>query len=341
VNVRAVCAAVGESPLPVALMRLADRCILEVSPALAVMLGVARDELLEHDLSMSVDEPVDWPSLLELRTGPLGGYRRSAGVYRRADGTCLSVDLWVSSSIEPTRQYAVAIMLPADAIQHPLALDRANPVDPPLAVGTVDANWRIDRISADITPILGYDAKRLAGISMLPAVHPVDVLGLLAAVDGAVREGCSVSFRVRLRAVDGSWRLCRVNMSIQQGQPDDAALAFSLTGVNENPGERAGHSTPSAQLQAIGREFLSATTIPSIMQMPAAHVMPALTTLSTREMEIVGRLAAGDRVPLIARSLYLGASTVRNHLTAVYRKLGVNSQQELMTLLQHAGEDEN
>jgi len=54
--------------------------------------------------------------------------------------------------------------------------------------------------------------------------------------------------------------------------------------------------------------------------------------LSAREQEIVDRLLNGDRVPAIARALYLGQSTVRNHLTAVYRKLNVSSQQELIDL---------
>ena len=54
--------------------------------------------------------------------------------------------------------------------------------------------------------------------------------------------------------------------------------------------------------------------------------------LSPREQEIVNRLLEGDRVPAIARALYLGQSTVRNHLTAVYRKLSVSSQQELIDL---------
>jgi PAS domain S-box-containing protein len=59
--------------------------------------------------------------------------------------------------------------------------------------------------------------------------------------------------------------------------------------------------------------------------------------LSPREREIVVRLLAGDRVPAIARALYLGQSTVRNHLTAVYRKLSVRSQQELIDLYKRSG----
>jgi DNA-binding NarL/FixJ family response regulator len=61
--------------------------------------------------------------------------------------------------------------------------------------------------------------------------------------------------------------------------------------------------------------------------------MPAMASLSWRELEIVTGLLAGERVPMIAGRLHLSQSTVRNHLTSVYRKLGVNSQQELLTVL--------
>jgi DNA-binding CsgD family transcriptional regulator len=45
------------------------------------------------------------------------------------------------------------------------------------------------------------------------------------------------------------------------------------------------------------------------------------------------RLATGERVPGIARALFLSESTVRNHLTSVYRKFGVHSQNDLMSRL--------
>jgi DNA-binding CsgD family transcriptional regulator len=55
--------------------------------------------------------------------------------------------------------------------------------------------------------------------------------------------------------------------------------------------------------------------------------------LSTRELEIVTGLLAGERVAMTAKRMFLSPSTVRNHLTSVYRKLGVGSQQELLALL--------
>jgi PAS domain S-box-containing protein len=61
--------------------------------------------------------------------------------------------------------------------------------------------------------------------------------------------------------------------------------------------------------------------------------VPGLERLSRREYEVVKLLLHGDRVPVIARQLFVSQSTVRNHLSSVFRKLRVRSQQELIVLL--------
>jgi DNA-binding CsgD family transcriptional regulator len=80
-----------------------------------------------------------------------------------------------------------------------------------------------------------------------------------------------------------------------------------------------------------------------VQRQPATVVdeVPELFRLSARERSIVSRLMAGDRAPAIADALQLSQSTIRNHLSAVFRKLGVRSQQELIDLLRNrtAGTD--
>ena len=52
---------------------------------------------------------------------------------------------------------------------------------------------------------------------------------------------------------------------------------------------------------------------------------PALTP---RQREILQLLADGQRVPHIALRLHVAETTVRNHIRAILRALGVNSQLE-------------
>jgi DNA-binding CsgD family transcriptional regulator/PAS domain-containing protein len=60
-------------------------------------------------------------------------------------------------------------------------------------------------------------------------------------------------------------------------------------------------------------------------------------TLTPREREIIELLATGLRAPSIAERLFITPSTVRNHLSTAFRKLGVASQAEFFELSGHGG----
>lgn len=52
--------------------------------------------------------------------------------------------------------------------------------------------------------------------------------------------------------------------------------------------------------------------------------------LSDREAQVVRLLLTGYAVPTIGKLLFSSQSTIRSHLGSVYRKLRVNSQEELI-----------
>ena len=60
---------------------------------------------------------------------------------------------------------------------------------------------------------------------------------------------------------------------------------------------------------------------------------PGLAELTAREREVLARLLGGERVGSIAAELFVSQSTVRNHLSSIFRKVGVNSQAELIRQL--------
>lgn len=64
--------------------------------------------------------------------------------------------------------------------------------------------------------------------------------------------------------------------------------------------------------------------------------LPALDALSPRQREVVDRLLRGERMPAIAAAMYLSQSTVRNHLSQVFKQFGVGSQAELLAMLRSA-----
>ncbi len=72
-----------------------------------------------------------------------------------------------------------------------------------------------------------------------------------------------------------------------------------------------------------------------IGELPQEHAR----RLSTRENEIVQALGSGRRVKDIAQDLVISTHTVRNHLKAIYRKLNVRSQFELISLMARNSRD--
>jgi len=63
----------------------------------------------------------------------------------------------------------------------------------------------------------------------------------------------------------------------------------------------------------------------------------ALDRLTRRELEIAGHYATGRSAKEIARELGLAQATVRNYLSSVYSKLGVNNKAQLVLLLNEQG----
>ena len=57
------------------------------------------------------------------------------------------------------------------------------------------------------------------------------------------------------------------------------------------------------------------------------------TTLTTREREIAGRIAAGQTNREVAESLVISERTVETHVASIYGKLGVNNRKGLAALL--------
>jgi DNA-binding CsgD family transcriptional regulator len=69
---------------------------------------------------------------------------------------------------------------------------------------------------------------------------------------------------------------------------------------------------------------------------PPAMRIPDVANLSEREVQILGLVADGLRVSTIAKELLISPSTVRNHLSAIFHKVGVANQAELLELLRRA-----
>jgi len=62
-----------------------------------------------------------------------------------------------------------------------------------------------------------------------------------------------------------------------------------------------------------------------------------IAQLSNREQKILGEIAKGLSNREIAQSLFISEKTVRNHLTAVFEKIGVTSRSQAVVFARDRG----
>jgi DNA-binding CsgD family transcriptional regulator len=336
----AVQALVGSSDVPLAAVDLPSGRLLAVNPALASALG-STVGVLTGSSSLDWLSPEDRHSaqlgFQALADGSLTGYQATRRIAQPRDPE-QAFSVWVSVVEVDGGRVGLASVLPSAPHDGQFrALPPASSIPEPgnVVLGTVDTYWRIDRISQDVVPLLGLTPEQCVGQPVLGTVHPSDTPALIAAVEHARRGERAVRLAVRLSARSRDWvEVAVVIATIAVGDPPP--LAFALI-RDDAPAAGAGESSREMQLEAhmlrIADELHAAGLIPRLRQLPALADEPQLGKLSSREWEVLTRLLDGQRVAAIADGIYVSQSTVRNHLSSIYAKLGVHSQVDLIRLI--------
>jgi PAS domain S-box-containing protein len=307
-------------------VRLATRVISDVSDALTDLTGFSREELIGSDPTRYLAGAIS-PALPLLVSGQILGYETTTTL-RRRDGQLTDVHLW-AHALDPHRPPETALLVIDDETAPGIGPWGA-PAEPLAVLGTVDSDWRIDRITEGVEALLGYEPSNVTGQPILGVVHPGDVAELLTGLGHAAGSRNSVVVRVRLHGRDGTWQWCRACLSTF---PDAAGFAFLVTPVSDTAGSADLAQELQERLVRIAFEVQAARALPQTADLPTVSELPGLETLTTREVQILTELRAGRRGSDIARSLNLAQSTVRNHLASVYRKVGVDSQVGLLAVL--------
>ncbi|MEQ1788181.1 MAG: LuxR C-terminal-related transcriptional regulator [Acidimicrobiales bacterium] len=196
-------------------------------------------------------------------------------------------------------------------------------------IGVADAAWAVQQISLDDHELLGHAPPLAVGTRLLDHVHAGDVADLRDAAI-ATRSGRSSSVLVNLGR-PGDWHRTRIVVTPMVDDPAHVGFAVQPLGDGD-PAERV--LALEQHLWRIARELETAHVAFGGVE-AAIDVEGVLSadSLSPRQWEVLRRLLQGERVPGIARALFLSNSTVRNHLTAIFAKFGVHSQEELIQLL--------
>ena len=205
----------------------------------------------------------------------------------------------------------------------------------PPVIGTANEKLLVDRINSHVEGFLGYTPEDVLGQSLLSLVSAEDMpKWLLAIAQTTIADG-GVTLNVQARPADGPAQLCDAFLLAMFPAP---SCAFALMPRRAGSESGAGKRGVVEQLSRLNRGA-RAVSLSVDLATSNLHRVPGIEQLSPRELDIVRRLVAGDRVPAIAKALFLSQSTIRNHLARVYRKLGVGSQQGIIDLLRRSEAD--
>jgi DNA-binding CsgD family transcriptional regulator len=337
----AVQALVASSGVPLAAVDLPSGRLLAVNSALADALGSTVAELTGSS-SLGWMSPDDRHAaqlgFQALADGDLTGYQAVRRLLNPQDPDQV-FSVWVSTVEVDGTRVGLASAIPAAAHDNEFrALPPASNVPEPgnVVLGTVDNKWRVDRISQDVAPLLGLTPEQCAGQPVLGVIHPSDVPAFLAGVEHARRGQRAVRLSLRLNARSGDWT--EVTVVLATIAPDEPPpLAFALIRNDDAAADSPKDSSRETRLEAhmlrIADELHAAGLIPRLQRLPPLADEPQLGKLTSREWAVLTRLLDGQRVSAIAADLYVSQSTVRNHLSSIYAKLGVHSQVDLIRLI--------
>lgn len=249
--------------------------------------------------------------------------------FRRADGASASAFSWtVPLGSKPPHESALLGAVSAKG-ERQAAFD-AYRVDPGRVIlGALDHDWRFSDVAVRGAALLGWPAGEEGRARVQEIVHPGDAPVLLASLGRAAVGQDAATIRVRVRGVDGGWLAALITVSpLCSHASPRFGVAISLLDGADAGTELDRASRVEEQLWRLATEVRA-----GLQRLPVGMTYVGGADLTPRQNEVVRRLAQGQRVEGIARDLFVSPSTVRNHLSAIYRKLGVSSQSQLVDKL--------
>lgn len=305
--------------------------------------GAALDEILPADTGAAISETLDGLERHgirhELSIAPCGD--REPGAWEL---TWLPLDTGAS---EVPHVLVYGRPVPSGAHWSGLHAERLDPVGDPvyggeLAALLTDGRAEILSVTDAACALFDRSAEQLLG-TRLPELLAEPETGeeLLRSAQEAGNRAVSAWVTVAepdpTAASPVPGRRFAIGVVSRLGRPPLDALLWHKLPIEEPPinAARKAHTGEYAaflerRLSHIAKEVERAGLAIRSHGAPPARLLPGLERLSDREREVLDLLTRGLRVPTIAERLFVSQSTVRNHVSALFRKLGVQSQAELI-----------
>jgi DNA-binding CsgD family transcriptional regulator len=325
--------AIREADLALALIDLSDFTFLSVSQAALNSYGLPAESVIGRpatDFVQFGEREAARQALEALSTGAINVYVAHRELHAPIDVAPLATE-WLRGFQLGDRRLALAQAAPAsDDGLSPIAKHFGH--EPAkMAIGTIDRAFTITALSCDITEMLGVAPQDLVGQRLLDAVARRDVSSLLAASNRLADN--AIGLTIHLRNAHERWvEFCCLLTSLD-GNPD---RCFILARSPDTSAERSRVSELQHHLLQIAGILEASGVLQEFGPMRDMKALPQVNNLTTRQWEVLARIVRGERVPTIAADLHLSQSTVRNHLSVIFKRFGVGSQPELLKAIETA-----
>jgi DNA-binding NarL/FixJ family response regulator len=177
--------------------------------------------------------------------------------------------------------------------------------------------------------VVGQAADGAETLRLVEALRP-DVLLLDLAMPGL--DGLEVARRVH----ELSPRTRIVALTAHEEQPYVRAMLQAGASGYLSKASRGQEVVQAVRAAAAGETVFSASIAQSVTRSAFGHAGPE-TTLTPRELDVLGAAARGLGNKQIASELGMSARTVQTHLTSIFGKLGVSSRTEAVLLALRRG----
>ena len=326
------------NPAPAVICRLADQRFVKVNEGFLEMTGFTRDQVLGRTLrdidvleraerreealrSLTAGESI--PQMEARLTVPKDAERLVV-----VAGQPLEVDddacmLFTFVDLEQRRMVEAALQ---ESEERMAALFRLAPVS--MSVSRRDGHVVLD-INEAFTATTGYDPQDLVDRRTDDVRLWADPEGRKQFERAVKRSGRVGAFETRLRCKDGEEidALVSAEVALIRGESCVLCAFQDISSRRRNEAElmqaiEAVMSDASWFSRAVV-EKLAALRAPARFGTPSDPT-PAIADLTPRERDVLARMCRGQDDPTIAAELGVSRNTVRNHVAALFRKLGVN-----------------
>jgi DNA-binding CsgD family transcriptional regulator len=294
---RELAARIDRSSLAMIVLDLADQRVILANESMAVLCGRPLTKLigLPAVVLLGEGEAKSSEAMRLLGSGAVDSYSAKRRL-ATGDGAAQDVWVWAQRFVMDGRPVVCGLVLPRD----------------PSEVGD---------------ELLG---RYIDAASLLEIVHFDDADLLVASLRRTEETRRPSTVDVRLSNPHGGWRDVRCFISLTADNEVGVELADPWRDVSDEP--------DSERFERVERHVRRIVEdLEAVAQARPSPIHPShrstIEKLPGRQRQIVDALLNGDRTSTIAATMYVCPSTVRNHLSQVYRVFGVHSQAELLAAL--------